>query len=339
MEYKENILDSKEYRQNYLDGINKIIELRKNEAKSIRKEYIKGIFDNQEKYRADFCEMLGWPLNDKKMLSDRKVPKVVSNTLLSEDNEYELYRMQLEVLPDVNMEGLFYKLKSGEKNPVVIAQHGGSGMPETIAGFYESTYNYNDMLQRIQKNHVNIFAPLVLVWSPYSVGVSIDRNVTDAALKRVGSSITAIEVYGIMRAIDYLTSQPFISNVGMVGLSYGGFYTLYTSAIDTRIKSAISCSYFNTRDLVPWVDWVFRDAAYKFDDAEIAALVYPRHLCIEVGDNDDLFKVSGAIESFEKLKDICAKVGTEWVDFIPFKGNHEFYKEDEPIIKLIKDIK
>ena len=142
-----------------------------------------------------------------------------------------------------------------------------------------------------------------------------------------------------MRIMDYFEKKSYISSFGMVGLSYGGFYTLFATAVDKRIKSAISCSFFNKRDIIGWSDWVWFKSAEVFDDAEIACLVYPRKLCIEIGNNDELFDYKYGIESFEKLKMICKEVGTEWVELKVFDGVHEFCTDDEPIAKLINDLK
>ena len=124
----------------------------------------------------------------------------------------------------------------------------------------------------------------------------------------------------------------------MVGMSYGGFYTLFLSALDTRIKSAVSSSFFNTRDSYPWSDWTWYNFAEKFDDAEVACLVYPRKLYIEIGENDEVFDVKGGKKSYEKLLNLCKEVGTEWLEFITFEGTHEFCKFDEPIEKLVADL-
>ena len=75
-----------------------------------------------------------------------------------------------------------------------------------------------------------------------------------------------------------------------------------------------------------------------FDDAEIACLVYLRKLYLEVGDADELFDHKYAIESFKKLKKLCKKVGTDWVDFTVFGGNHEFCKDDAHIERFIADL-
>ena len=284
MKYNEKTDITKSYKEDYVKGIEHIIEKLQSNAETIRAEYTEKIFLEQEKYRNDFKKMLGWPLVNYHV---DKLPSVETH-LLSEEEGYEIYRMQFEILDGLNMTGLFFKQSGEEKKPIVLVQHGGLGTPELISGIYGNTANYNDMLQRVRKNDVHIFAPQLLLWSD-EYDVKFDRKAIDARLKRVGSSITAIEVFGLMRILDYFEQQKYISSFGMVGLSYGGFYTLYTAAIDTRIKSAISCSFFNKRDVIGWSDWTWFVSAEKFDDAEIACLIYPRKLCIEVGNKDQYF--------------------------------------------------
>ncbi|MBR5615073.1 MAG: hypothetical protein IKW64_07265 [Clostridia bacterium] len=334
MDYREEKQFTSESKKEYVHGLNKIIEQRQNAAKNVRDEYFKDVFENQERYRQDFREMLGWPLVD---YQTNTLPEVSAEKLSDEDG-YTVFRMKFEILDELKMTGLFFKAETNEKKPLVILQHGGNGTPELISGVYGNTANYNDMLQRVRQNDVHVFAPQLLLWSD-DYEVEYDRKLIDAQLKATGSSITAIEVFGITRIIDYFEKQEYVSKFGMVGLSYGGFYTLYTAAIDTRIKSAISCAFFNERYAATFVDWTWFKAAEKFDDAEVACLVYPRRLCIEIGDKDDLFKCKYGIRSFEKLKTLCKSVGTDWVNLVVFDGIHEFCKQDEPIHSLINDIK
>ena len=334
MIYREDKQVSEKYKKEYVEGFNIILDKRQKEAEIIRNNYFKDVFLNQQEYRDDLKKMLGWPLVDYQV---NELPTVVMEKL-SEEDGYTIYRAQFEVIEGLKMTGLFFKAQGVEEKPMVIVQHGGLGTPERISGVYGETCNYNDMLHRVRKHDVHVFAPQLLLWHD-EYNVKYDRKEIDARLKRVGSSITAIEVFGIMRIMDYFENQSYVSSFGMVGLSYGGFYTLFTTAIDTRIKSAISCSFFNTRDIVGWSDWVWFKSAEKFDDAEIACLIYPRKLCIEIADNDELFDVKYGVESFEKLKKICENVGTEWVELKVFEGVHEFNWDDEPISKLINDLK
>ena len=333
MNYTEEKSFAGKYKQNYVDGIEAIITLKQKQAEVKRDQYSKKIFEEQENFRNAFKKMLGWPL----VGHEKSGLPTVETEKISHEDGYSVYRMQFEVLDGLKMTGLFFKMESEEKKPLVITQHGGQGTPELISGMYGETYNYNNMLHRIIKNGVHAFAPQLLLWAD-EYNVEYDRKEIDGRLKRVGSSITAVEIYGIMRIIDYFECQNYVSDIGMAGLSYGGFYTLYTAAIDTRIKSAVSCAFFNKRDKYPWSDWTWDNAAEKFDDAEIACLVYPRKLQIGIGNADPLFECKYGIESFEKLKKLCENVGTDWVDFDAFDGVHEFYKNDNAIQKLINDI-
>lgn len=334
MNYTENTEQTKEFKQRYLDGLNGIIASRQEILSQKRKDYCKNIFSEQNSYRESLKKMLGWPLAE---YSAGGIPAAKTEKL-AEERGYCIYRMHFEILDGLEMSGLFFEMKGDDKKPLVLVQHGGLGTPELISGIYGSTDNYNHMLERVISRGVHAFAPQLLLWNQEKYGVSFDRANIDARLKRVGSSLPAVELYGMIRILDYFEVKSNVSNFGMVGLSYGGFYTLYLSAIDTRIKSAISCAYFNTRDKYPWNDWTWFRSAEMFDDAEIACLIYPRKLCIEIGTSDPLFEADGGMKSHKKLLELSESVGTDWFTFIPFDGVHEFCKDDEPIDKLINHI-
>ena len=327
MFYKESKEFTKKYKEEYVNGFEAFIKQREKQAESVRDS--RDIFEDPEKYRKELCEMLGYPLSGKADEAETKV----SMEKLSDNGNLTICRMHFTILDAITLTGLFFKQSGDEKKPLVVVQHGGLGTPELISGFYKDTENYNDMAERILNFGVHVFAPQLLLWHE-NYHVLYSRQAIDARLKRVGSSVAAVEIYAIRKILDYFETKEYVKNFGMVGLSYGGFYTLFTTAIDTRIKAAVSCSFFNTRDSFFATDWTWQNSAEKFDDAEVACLVYPRDLCIEVGTKDELFHCKGAEKSFERLKRKCAAVGTDWVKFIEFEGTHEFCKEDEPLKHL-----
>ena len=178
MKYSEEKQVTKKYKQEYTDGLIKIIEKKQKEAEAIRDNYFKDIFKNQEKYRDDLKKMLGWPLVDYK---PEGLPSVTME-ILSEEVGYTIYRAQFEVLDGLNMTGLFFKEQGDEQKPMVIVQHGGQGTPELISGIYGDTSNYNEMLQRVRKYGVHVFAPQLLLWHE-DYNVEYDRKMIDARLK------------------------------------------------------------------------------------------------------------------------------------------------------------
>ena len=76
----------------------------------------------------------------------------------------------------------------------------------------------------------------------------------------------------------------------------------------------------------------------KFDDAEIACLAYPRHLCLLIGDRDPLFHAEGGLWSCDRLKELCGDKFDQFITFAAFDGVHEFCKDDSYIEKLIQDL-
>lgn len=338
MNYREKKDATVQYKSEYVKGLNNVIVARQKECEKERFEYTKDIFENQEKYRADFIKMLGWPLGTEEMT---KTPKLVSEEKLSSEDGYTVYRLRFEILDGLLMTGLFFKMNGDEKRPFLLVPHAGYGTPEFISGVYGGTGNDHDMVQRLLKYNVNVFVPQLALWNEGTYGVGINRTGLDARLKRVGSSIAAVEICGLINILNYFEGQAYTGNIGMCGLSYGGFFTLFTTAIDKRVKSAVSCSFFNSRDAYPWCDWTWQNAAKLFDDAEIACLVYPRPICIEFGHYDELFDYEYTLRSYERIKTMCAGagVGTNWLTFHDFDGMHEFCWDEEPLEKLVSDLK
>ena len=331
MHYREPLETAKPYKEEYLAGLTRLIAEKQAEAAHIRWEYCRDIFTDPDRYRKDLRKILGWPLTEP---SPAQLPPVNAEKL-SEEEGYTVYRLQVEVLPGVKLAGLFFRMDGDDAKPLVLVQHGKLGTPERVSGAYGSTSNYNAMLSRIISHNVHAFAPQLCLWAD-SYEVPFDRDEMDARLKRLGSSIAAVEIYGLMRILDYFEAQSYVSCLGMAGMSYGGFYTLMTTALDTRLRAAICCSYFNKRDAVPWGDWVWFGSGLKFDDAQLACLICPRKLYVLMGNRDELFDYRNTIASFEEAVAMGEK---EWMQLHIYDGNHEFCKDDEPIKALIEDLR
>ena len=309
----------------YKESILSLIEKLQAQEKEKRNGYIKDIMADIERYRSEFANMLGFPLD---VMPEKELPQV-SCEKLSDEGEYSVYRMQIEVLKEHSITGLFFKHNDDELRPFAVVQHGALGTPELISGVYGSTANYNNMLQRVLKRGINVFAPQMLLWSDTEYELENQRAELDMRLKRVGSSIMALEAYSVIRIIDYFAAQEYTGRIGMVGLSYGGFFTQVVSALDTRIDAAVTCSFFCDGD-----DYIFADLCRekdisRFGHAELACLVHPRKMFIEMGMQDELFDYKKSEKEIERIKEICKNDCSDWLNFIAFEGNHEFYKGDE----------
>jgi dienelactone hydrolase len=224
--------------------------------------------------------------------------------------------------------------------PLVIAQHGGGGTPETA--LFQGAANYHDMVRGAAARGYVVFAPH-LIFNPFSdqeAGSSLPAGVRsrlDARLRLLGTSLTAVEVGKISRALDALLTRPEVdaARVAMIGLSYGGYYTLHTAALEPRINVAVSSCYFNDQSRrMPlaqpdaWSDMRFLGTVSDLADPELAALVCPRPLQVQVGKDDAMFPVDHALRMAERAAAYYERLGVpERFEFVPFDGGHEWWGE------------
>lgn len=340
MHFREDPHRNESIKAAYLSELNALIAAREDELKAQRNAYCADIFENGDTHRKAFLDMLGWPLNAD---LPRPTPKAEIIEELGDEGEYTVFRMRIEVLEGLWQTGLYYRLNADERRPLVISQHGGAGTPELASGFYfdGSTVNYHGMVTGLLPHRVHVFMPALLLWDPSFYGQPYDRIALDTHLKRLGGSITALEVYAITRAMDYFEAALNPPSFGMVGLSYGGMYTLFTTAAEPRIRSAISSSFFSDRKAYSWTDWSYKSAASLYDDAEIACLCYPRRICIEMGDHDELFAIEHTQNALKEVETYAENAGVDlasWFDCLIFDGIHEYGRMEEPVERLIRDL-
>ncbi len=342
MRYTEPVGAGNAYRTAYRQEVEQLVWARQQQSK---KQSLADVarFRDGDGMRERLIRRLGWPLTDYAF----SVP-AVRRERVAEDDGITIYRMQIEVLPGFRFYGILFVREDGTPRPLVIAQHGGDGSPEVCSSLEPlGSSNYNDMTRRLLAQDVNVFAPQLLLWNvkkyfPDSESPDLQRNQWDNRLKQCGGSITALEIYCLRKSLDWLSVQPFTApgEIGMAGLSYGGFYTLYTAAVEPRIRAALSCAFFNDRGIHCWNDWTFFSDEPCFDP-EVAMLCYPRLLLIAVGEHDPLFQIQTARTEADRLRQLAqaAYGNTDWFVFHPFDGGHEFIRDDRLITQLIRRIR
>ncbi len=336
MLYSEDKRSGNTYRERYLESIKKIIDARKEQAAAVRQNNMHELLKKPEIYRKKLRDMLGWPLN-----ADVSRAFSAKEEFIAKDELCSIYRVTLELEIGLKTYGILM-LPNGVSNPrVAVVQHGGAGCPELLIGLWRQA-NYNDMPRRILRRGMAVFAPQVLLWNSEDLEcVGYDRFELDGKLKQLGSSITALEVFNISSVLDYLSSRRDLdcSELAMVGLSYGGFYTLFTSALDLRIKRVYSSCFFNNRMTYSQPDWSWFNSAYTCFDEQAAALIAPRRLYIEVADKDEVFGADTATPLVAQVSEVYKKLGNaDEFSFNVFDGYHEFSKTDEGLDFILRGI-
>ena len=299
-------------REAYLQGLNDLVANRRKACDAARSAYItpEKLAKNPEAYRAGFRDLVGWPLSGE--ACSAPVRAALRKTIV-ETSEHTVERVQLEILPEIKLAGLLLTPRDGMgRHQAVVFQHGGGGTPELCCDLHgENNYRHGPV--RFARHGFAVFMPQLLLWKqttedepcfPGYGGTPYNRNQIDEWLKQVDSSIAAVETYAILRALDWLEALPEIDasqGFGMAGLSYGGFYTLMAAAADTRIRAAYSICFYNDLYRYAWPDFCWKGAGKRFLTAEIAALIAPRALYVEVGAQDVVFEIDTALSEWERL--------------------------------------
>jgi dienelactone hydrolase len=137
----------------------------------------------------------------------------------------------------------------------------------------------------------------------------------------------------VMRTIDWIETRPEldVKRVGCMGISGGGTCTLFSAALDPRIKAAMVSCYLNT----------FRDSIFAINHCvdnyipgilnwaemyDVAGLIAPRALFAESGQRDTIFPIAASLESFRRVKAIYDVFGAgDVIEHETFDGPHSFW--------------
>ena len=173
-----------------------------------------------------------------------------------------------------------------------------------------------------------------------------------------GYSSAGAEAWNCIRALDYLETRPEVDKTrfGVTGRSGGGAYSWWIAALDDRIQ--VACPVAGITDLQNHVidgtveghcDCMFCVNTYRWDYAQVAALVAPRPLLICNSDKDAIFPLDGVARLHEKVRriydlyDAADKLGllitegphkdTQELQVPVFRWFNRFLKKEQPLIE------
>ncbi len=339
--YTEKPMEALPYRKRIVEETNAWIDAMRRECDKQREEHfvldhtsVSSYWESTECYRKELADMLGYPLS---RYTAFPLPQKEECIHVGEDEYGSIDRLWVEVLPGLFSYGLLFTPRGDGKFPLVVTLHGGEGTPELVSSFYKNSTNYNHLVQRIRaKADVMVYAPQLILWKDeYADETCKSAQNYDTKLKQLGSSSSALEIFKILRAVDYISANRAVdtSRIGIAGLSYGGFYTLFTAAVAPRFKAVLSSCWFNDRYVYCWQDMTWFNAASKMLDAEVASLICPRSFCIQIGKQDSVFEYPGAIANYPKVAAHYKKLGIpENFRFSLFEGSHEVDKNEDDIV-------
>jgi hypothetical protein len=142
-----------------------------------------------------------------------------------------------------------------------------------------------------------------------------------------GYTPAGVEAWNCIRALDYLQSRKEVdgTRLGVTGRSGGGAYSWWVTALDDRIKCAVPVA--GITDVHNHVvdgcveghcDCMYMVNTYRWDYAQVAALVAPRPLLIANSDKDSIFPLDGVQRTYWKVRRIYG-LGKEDRPYTPLK--------------------
>ncbi|HYH65105.1 MAG TPA: CocE/NonD family hydrolase, partial [Urbifossiella sp.] len=155
-----------------------------------------------------------------------------------------------------------------------------------------------------------------------------------------GYTPAGVELWNAMRALDYLETRPEVdaARIGLTGRSGGGATSWWVAAADERIKAIVPVA--GIADLHAHLieapaarladgviaghcDCMYPVNTYRWDFAQVAALIAPRPLLLGNSDKDDIFPVEGYRRLADKTRKVYDLYGAgEKFQLLETKGTH-----------------
>src|SRR5262249_49932702 len=127
----------------------------------------------------------------------------------------------------------------------------------------------------------------------------------------LGFTMYGVFVCELERALDVLAALPEVdaARIGCYGISLGGATTLLLGALDQRVRAACVGGFFTSvrstfLDVAHCACGNVQDLALHFEHVDLAALIAPRPILLEIGRADAGFPHDEALASVEELRSL-----------------------------------
>ena len=266
-----------------------------------------------------------------------KLPLNPRSRAIEETAAYVCYEVVLDVLPDFVLYGYLVlpkDLKTGERRPVIVAQHGRGGTPRTVMSPEKGgTKTYHAIAPRLAEKGYIVFAPQ----NPY---VFEDRY---RQLQRKANPLK-LSLYSVIHAqyeqmFAWLKTLPQVDHakIAFIGQSYGGKTAVRVPPVMPEFGLVISTGDFNegvtkmASTLYPfsfalWDEYeMFEfDLGNTFNYSDLSGLMAPRPFMAQRGHSDGVawdefvgYEYALVRRLYTRLK-IPDRTAIDW-----FEGGHE----------------
>ncbi|MDD4869187.1 MAG: dienelactone hydrolase family protein [Kiritimatiellae bacterium] len=295
-----------------------------------------------QKYREIFRnEVIG-------SFDDSLLPLVVRTRKIYDEPKWTGYDVVMDVWPELHAWGILClpkDIKAGEKRPVVVCQHGLSGVPrDVIEKDVPAARAYHAFAAALAERGFVTFAPFNLYrnqdYTKFNHAPDYARLLQRKA-NPLRASLFSIIARQHEQILNWLGSLQFVdkTRIGFYGLSYGGYSAMRLPALLDGYVLSICSANFNdwprkTISLDLPVSYIFTgeweqmefDLGHTFNYAEMAYLIFPRPFMVERGHNDSAGIDSWVASEYGKIRYLYNTMGLgDRTEIEYFNGGHEIH--------------
>lgn len=147
-----------------------------------------------------------------------------------------------------------------------------------------------------------------------------------------GETMIGWRVLDTMRTIDLIETRAELDSkrIGCMGISGGGTATLFSSALEPRIKAALISGYLNTfkdsiLSLSHCIDNYVPGILHWAEMSDIAGLIAPRPVWVESGEKDNIFPIAASKQAFAEVRKVYELFGVaDKCGHEVFDAGHQF---------------
>ncbi len=248
---------------------------------------------SDEALRQRLSEMLGL-IDSRESGTIRVVSPMDGPAEVASGQGYRIFEVIWPALKGVDGEGLLLQ-PDGPPVANVIALPDCDFTPEQIAGLQPGVPAPAQVARRLAENGCRVLVPLLMDRrcddsGHTDIGMTNQphREFIYRAAYELGRHIIGYEIQKILAAVDALVSDEL--PVGLFGHGEGGLLAFYAAALDARIGAVSVSGYFQPREDL-WRQPIYRNLfglLRAFGDAEIASLIAPRALVVEIADHPEI---------------------------------------------------
>jgi hypothetical protein len=227
--------------------------------------------------------------------------------IVAETHRYRVWQVRWPVLDGMTAEGLFVEPMSGTPSASLVAVPDAGQTPEQILGLAPGLTPERQFARLLAESGCELVIPTLVQRTLIQTADAQLRQSQQTWREwiyrqafHMGRHPIGFEVQKVLAAVDrFRARRGETAKIGVVGYAEGGLIAFYAAAIDTRIDGALVSGYFDRRGRV-WEEPIDRNIwslLERFGDAEIAALVLPRHLVIEHADVPSFTSSKGGLQT------------------------------------------